>query len=40
MLHYDRDRYLFVFEERSYSDYAQHRFAVLDTVREVAARCV
>ena len=34
MLHYDRDRYLFVFEERSYSDYAQHRFAVLDTVRE------
>ena len=37
MLHYDRDRYLFVFEERSYSDYAQHRFAVLDTVREVAA---
>jgi len=22
MLHYDRDRYLFVFEERSYSDYA------------------
>ena len=34
MLHYDRDRYLFVFEERSYS---QHRFAVLDTVREVAA---
>ena len=29
MLHYDRDRYLFVFEERSYSDYAQHSPAPL-----------
>ena len=37
LLKYDRDRYLFVFEEKSYPDYAEGRFAVLDQVREVVA---
>lgn len=37
MLKYDRDRYLFVFEEKSFSDFAAKRFDVLDTVREVVA---
>ena len=37
MLRYDRDRYLFVFEERSFSDFAAKRFDVLDAVREVVA---
>ena len=37
MLKYDRDRYLFVFEEKSFSDFAAKRFDVLDAVREVAA---
>ena len=35
MLKYDRDRYLFVFEEKSFSDFAAKRFDVLDAVREV-----
>ena len=37
MLKYDRDRYLFVFEEKSFSDIAAKRFDVLDAVREVVA---
>lgn len=37
MLKYDRDRYLFVFEEKSFSDFASKRFDVLDAVREVVA---
>ena len=37
MLRYDRDRYLFVFEEKSFSDFAAKRFDVLDDVREVVA---
>ena len=37
MLRYDRDRYLFVFEEKSFSHFAAKRFDVLDAVREVVA---
>ena len=37
MLRYDRDRYLFVFEEKSFSDFAAKHFDVLDAVREVVA---
>ena len=37
MLRYDRDRYLFVFEEKSFSDFTAKRFDVLDAVREVVA---
>lgn len=37
MLRYDRDRYLFVFEEKSFSDFGAKRFDVLDAVREVVA---
>lgn len=37
MLRYDRDRYLFVFEEKNFSDFAAKRFDVLDAVREVVA---
>ena len=37
MLKYDRERYLFVFEEKSFSDFAAKRFDVLDAVREVVA---
>ena len=37
MLNYDRDRYLLVFEEKSFSDFAAKRFDVLDAVREVVA---
>ena len=37
MRRYDRDRYLFVFEEKSFSDFAAKRFDVLDAVREVVA---
>lgn len=37
ILRYDRDRYLFVFEEKSFSDFAAKRFDVLDAVREVVA---
>ena len=37
MLGYDRDRYLFLFEEKSYSSYAEDRFSVLESVREVVA---
>lgn len=37
MLKYARDRYLFVFEEKSFSDFAAKRFDVLDAVREVVA---
>ena len=37
LLKFDRDRYLFVFEERSFGEYAEKRFALLDSVREVVA---
>lgn len=37
ILGYDRDRYLFLFEEKNYNDFVEHRFNVLDTVREVTA---
>ena len=37
LLKYDRDRYLFLFEERSFSGYAEKRFDLLDQVREVVA---
>ena len=37
VLGYDRDRYLFLFEEKSYPEFVEHRFSVLDTVREVVA---
>ena len=37
LLKYDRDRYLFLFEERSFSGYAERRFDLLDQVREVVA---
>ena len=37
LLKYDRDRYLFLFEERSFPDYAEHKFDLLDQVREVVA---
>lgn len=37
LLKYDRDRYLFIFEERSFAQYAQKRFDLLDSVREVVA---
>ena len=37
MLKYDRDCYLFVFEEKSFSDFAAKRFDVLDAVRDVVA---
>lgn len=37
ILGYDRDRYLFLFEEKSYSGYAEDRFSVLESVREVIA---
>jgi len=37
ILGYDRDRYLFLFEEKSYPEFVEHRFSVLDTVREVVA---
>ncbi len=37
LLKYDRDRYLFLFEERSFAAYAEHRFDLLDSAREVVA---
>ena len=37
LLGYDRDRYLFLFEEKSFPDYVENRFQVLDSVREVVA---
>ena len=37
LLKYDRDRYLFIFEERSFPEYAQRRFDLLDIAREVVA---
>ena len=37
LLKFDRDRYLFVFEERSFGEYAERRFDLLDSVREVVA---
>ena len=37
LLKYDRDRYLFLFEERSFPGYAERRFDLLDQVREVVA---
>ena len=35
LLSYDRDRYLYVFEEKDYSLYAEQHFALLEKVREV-----
>ncbi len=35
LLKYDRDRTLFLFEEHSFPAYAEHRFDLLDQVREV-----
>lgn len=35
LLGYDRDRYLFVMEEKDFSVYAEKKFEVLDTVRTV-----
>ena len=37
LLGYDRDRYLFVFEEKDYGDFAEKKFDVLESVREVVA---
>ena len=37
ILKYDRDRYLFLFEERNFPAYAERRFDLLDQVREVVA---
>ena len=37
ILGYDRDRYLFLFEEKSYPGFVERRFSVLDSVREVVA---
>ena len=37
LLGYDRDRYLFVFEEKDYVDYAEKKFDILDNIREVVA---
>ena len=37
LLKYDRDRYLFIFEERHFPGYAERRFDLLDQVREVVA---
>ena len=37
LLKFDRDRYLFLFEERSFDAYAEHRFDLLDSAREVVA---
>ena len=35
LLGYDRDRYLYIFEEKDYSVYAEHHFDLLEKVREV-----
>ena len=37
LLGYDRDRFLFVFEEKDYTGYAEKRFDLLERVREVVA---
>ena len=37
LLGYDRDRFLFVFEEKDYAGYAEKRFELLERVREVVA---
>ncbi len=37
LLGYDRDRFLFIFEEKDYTGYAEKRFELLDHVREVVA---
>ena len=37
LLGYDRDRFLFVFEEKDYAGYAEKRFDLLERVREVVA---
>lgn len=37
ILKYDRDRYLFLFEERYFPGYTERRFDLLDQVREVVA---
>ena len=37
LLKYDRDRYLFIFEEHSFPGYAERKFDLLDQVREVVA---
>ncbi len=35
LLQYDRDRYLYIFEEKDYSAYAEQHFDLLEKVREV-----
>lgn len=37
LLGYDRDRFLFIFEEKDYAGYAETRFNLLERVREVVA---
>ena len=37
LLSYDRDRYLFVFEEKDYGGYTESKFDVLEKVRQVQA---
>ena len=37
LLGYDRDRYLFVFEEKDYGSYTERKFDVLEKVRQVQA---
>ena len=37
LLGYDRDRYLFVFEEKDYGGYTEKKFDVLEKVRQVQA---
>ena len=37
LLGYDRDRFLFLFEEKNYTDYAEKHFDILERVREVVA---
>ena len=37
LLKYDRDRYLFLFEERSFPAYAEKKFDLLESVRDVVA---
>ncbi len=37
LLSYDRDRYLYVFSEKDYQHYADEKFSILESVREVVA---
>ncbi len=38
LIRYERDKFLFIFEERSYEKYVAERFSVLDTVREIESK--